>query len=306
MAFKVRIGFTGVCSFVINSDTTGRKVRACVVMPDAEGRGDKQHTSKKAPDGERLLRHRAYLKFKLQQLVSITNKLDVPVDSEGLVYIEGYRVSFKIPDAERLANPFTADPTFRNHLLSMEEVAGVYADDFDEIVKPSPAANLIAAQVLIDSGTLKYDPQPGDPPLETWIVPNNLTGKIPPLSKALTHEMALGLSNISELVVVLQPLGGGNPDEIKLKPVATEPVEISIAHLCSENPLRWKTTDVDQKADVDFKWHYMLFSLATRDSLTRNILGGLQLPIPLPRFQGAAQGANCPPSIAKDRDFNLD
>jgi len=237
--------------------------------------------------------------------VGVANKKDVPVDSEGFVYIEDYRVSFKIPDAERLANPFMTDPTFRKYLLSMDEVAGSYADDYDQIVKPTPPARLIAAQVLIDSGTLKYDPRPNDPPRSTWVIPNTLNGKVPPLSKSLTHEMALELLNISDLTILLAPLGGGAPDEIELKPVAAEPVEITIAHLCTENPLRWRSKDVKQIDDVDFKWHYMLFSKTTRDNLEINVLGGLPLPIPLTPIQPAAQGANCPPSIAKDRDFNL-
>ena len=299
----VRIGFSGVCSFIINSDGS-RRVRACVVLPDAEGRKDNHITSKKAPDGTRLRRHRAFLKFNLRQLVAIPTKTDVPEEAEGLVYIEGFRVSFPITDAERKANPFKIDSTFTKYLLSMEEVAGSYADDYGEVVKKSPTANLIAGQVLIDGGTLKYDLPIVD--LSTWVIPSTLNGKIPPLSKSLGHEMALELQNIADVAVILTPLGGGNPETIKFKPVAAEPVAISIVHLCSENPLRWKGKDLKAKDDEDFKWHYMLFSKTTRDNLEQNILNGLPLPIPLPPLQPAAQGANCPPSIGKARTFNLD
>jgi len=305
MASRVRIIFTGVSMFIVNEDTS-KQVKACVIMPDAEGTGDKQVLlSKKAPDGTFLRRHRAFVRFNLLQLERIANKTDLPVDAEGLWYVEGKRIAFKFTEAG-VANPFRIDPALPNNLLSMPEIAGSYADKFPDVVSPTPPPKTLASQVLVNKGLLKNEIPIAD--LSTWVVPPTLNGTMPPVRKILTHLVTLELLDISAVEIVATPLTGGTPEIVKLQTIGTEDVNITISHLCHENPLRWLAKDAPINDDEDFKWHYMLLSPTVRTQLETSVLQGLPLPIPLrPLNVGTAgQGVNCPPSIGLSRPFDLD
>jgi hypothetical protein len=304
MSFKVRIVFTGLCSFILNKDPT-QQVRACVVLPDGEGGGIRETLIKKAPDGTPLLRHRAFVRFKLPQLDRITDKTSLPVDAEGLWYIEGKRVAFRFQEGAA-DNSFKVDTSLPNYLLGMDELAGTYADDYLDIVQATPAAGVVTSQILLHRGLLKNEYPISK--LSTWVIPGTLNGKTPPLRKILTHEVTLELLDISAVEMVATPLAGGAPEIVKLVSAAGEDVNITISHLCSDNPLRWTSLDKPLKDDEDYKWHYMLLSPAVQTNLEMNVLGGMVLPVPL-RPLGAGtggQGVNCPPTVGLPRNINLD
>lgn len=302
MSFKVRIVFTGLCSFILNTDGT-KKVRACVVLPDGQGGGDRETLRKKASDGTPLQRHRAFMRFNLRQLDRITDKTSLPVDAEGLSYIEGKRVAFRFQEGN-VENSFKVDASLPDNLLGMDELAGIYADDFSDIVQVTPPPDTVTSQILLHRGLLKneYDVDQ----LSTWVIPSTLNKKATPIQKILTHEVTLELLDISAVDIVAMPLVGGSPEIVKLVSAAGEDVTITISNLCSENPLRWTARDVPLKDDVDYKWHYTLLSPTVQDDLAMNILCGLPLPVPLVPLQGAGQGVNCPPTIGMPRKIDLD
>lgn len=297
MPFKVKIVFTGVCMFVPNNDPS-KRVKVCVVLPDAEGPGNRRTTSKKAPDGTFLRRHRAFVKFNMRQLADAQK---IPSKCEGLLYIEGKRVAFKFAEG---ADEFKIDPSVRRHILDMSEIAGPYADDFADIVGLKPP--LVTSQILLDRGILKNE-FPVDK-LSTWVVPNTLNSLLPPMRRILTHEVTLELLNIASVELHSMPLEGGEAEVLQLKALAEEDVVITISHLCDENPLRWEAEDAQIKDDEDYKWHYMLLSPAIRTKLELGVLHGLALPVPLRplNMDSAGQGVNCPPSTGRARFIDLD
>src|SRR4051812_18854249 len=97
MSFDARIVFTGVCSFIFNKDTT-KKVQACVVLPEAEGRGTFEILTQKAPDTTNLRRHRAFIRYSLLNLDAIPDKTGISEDADGLLYIEGKRITFNFTE----------------------------------------------------------------------------------------------------------------------------------------------------------------------------------------------------------------
>lgn len=306
MSFDARIVFTGVCSFIFNQDTA-RNVRACVVLPEAEGRGVFEILNQKSPDTLNLRRHRAFIRFSLLNLDAIPDKTGLTEDAEALLYVEGKRITFNFKEGDqgKVDNAFKVDPALWKNLVNLEEVAPNHADQFADVVSAKPPAGTLTSQVLLHRGTVKNELTATA--MATWVLPSHLSGKVPPLTKTLTPEVSVALSDLNGFQIKATPFDGSTPDVLNLSAPTGKTLRVTISHLCSENPLRWISKDIEAKDDVDFKWHYMLLSPANRQDLELRVLNGLPLPMPLRPFDGTGgQGVDCPPAIGKDRTFNLD
>lgn len=304
--FNVRISFAGICAFVPNtSKDPDVRCKMCVVLPDGSSETRViDDPDRLPPDGARLKRHRSFLQFSPGQ-VKGTGKL--PPDAVAIWYLNRQRVTFRVVQ-DGGAAPFAHGLSHQDKLARLEEVAPNHVDEFPDIVSSTPP-KIVAAQVLLEKGTFSVDGS--KPKLRSWSFPGTLSGAAS--SRTLSHDVFVEIANVTEFEAIVTAFEGdaaGNPPvehRFPFKPVGAEDVEITIANLCDENPLRWPTKEGKIPDDQDFRWYYMLLSPEKKAEIADALFG---LPLPFPTapltLDGNGDGTNCYNSELKGREIDLD
>ncbi|HEX3526765.1 MAG TPA: hypothetical protein VH988_06840 [Thermoanaerobaculia bacterium] len=288
MGFTLKLSFTGVCTYIPNSDAG--KVRMCVVLPD--GRSEKIAAGQ-AIDKTDLKRHIGFITFPLRNLSGVTNSSD----AMGVWYLDRHRIILKtIPGPE--INPYVPDLQGVADLNAIAKGFSGAAPNCLSAGNPNERSGdpQVLAQVLIDRGYWSI----ADVWSNKWIFPGTLSGSS--IECNLASVVTLVLENLDSASILATPFiidadAGGSPQvEWSFTANEQETVEVTIANLCDENPLRWPTRRDPLSPDEDFKWHYQLLANPTG---IKEHLKGLELPVPyLSDTAHAGQGANCPPSKA--------
>lgn len=289
--FHLRVKFTGICTFVPNSGDG--PVRVCVLLPD--GRSNKEVLDYRALDGAALRRHLGFILFRLYDLKGAKWAHQ---DAQVIWYLSGQRLTLSWDGG---ANDFTDD---LQYIAKLEEIVPEYAsvapihlsgnpncETADE-----PDAQKILAQFLIDSGILTTG---GEDSTVSWVFPATVSGE--PVEANLTHEVFLELRGLTRASITATNFEGSTSKVWHFEGAEDQWIEITVANLCDDNPLRWHTENDRLPPDEDFRWHYQL--LERKEDL-RDALFSLDLPIPyMAKIEGNGQGRNCPPSLAAPSDL---
>ncbi|HEX3526768.1 MAG TPA: hypothetical protein VH988_06855 [Thermoanaerobaculia bacterium] len=291
MPFHLRLAFTGICAFIPNKlSPEEEKTRMCVVLPD--GRSDKA-IGKFGEDGMPLRRHKGFIQMKARQLAAIPPQIaaGMPDDAELICYLDRHRVTFgcTADEQESKLDSLMGSP---DSLAPLESLVPQFSALDPEIISPNPPAKVLA-QVFLSQGFLRGLPKEQR---ARWVFPSLLTANRPS-TKILSHEISLEVPYLEKFSIATTRFGELKPEFCwELVSRDGEDVTVTIANLCDENPLRWKTLDAEQKPDEDFRWYYTLLTVTDQRALFQS-LGGLPFPIPLPSLsQPNGQGANCVPA----------
>jgi hypothetical protein len=275
--FELRVKFTGLNLFLAHKDL----VQVAVLQPDAQDGADMAHQ-----DGSNGVPHVGFLKFDLANLEPGTagdilqgqgvfrfkqQTLDFGLGDDGAISV----TDFPLPDFALFAPKLTV----RTDLFS---------------ASPSP----LLTQVILRSGGFK-DPG-GD---TTRAMPQLLNPSPAAYEKQFPNDVTwIRTVKDDHVTLTIRSFAGADVAKITLKPVAGV-VELTIANLCSDNPLQWEEFGFDQVAsdDEDFKWLYRL--LEHPDGTFKKVLLGSPFPIPRLVHDGPIGTENCIGGILHGQTF---
>ncbi len=279
---ELKITFTGICAFVAN--TKASRCKAVVLLPDGDSGEVK---AGKAVDGKPLFRHRAYVKFKANHL-SESERLKISDRLEVIRYLKAERVTIRpVGSLVDLTSNLST-------IANLDKVVPGFGEVDRQFLGEKPLR--LAAQVLLEHGYLV-----ASPPAFQWAFPNNVS-RSDIITGPLSHEVTLTIAGLTSVDLIVTPFDGA-PETLSLVRRDGGTVEVCIANLCDENPLRWPTVR-EPLIDNDFRWYYEL--VARRDDLGRR-LSSLGLPVPHPiDAKPNGQGMNCLGATLKATDFYLD
>ncbi len=283
---NLKITFTGICAFVINSDAGGR-CKAIALLPDGDGN---KPTVGPALDGADLRRHRAYIKFQAKNLKSAQGLSE---NLEILRYLGAERITIR-PISDTALTSFVHN---LESIADLDKIVPGYSEVDPVLLVSQPPPRRLAAQVLFEHGTLEGTA----PPLE-WVFPNTLS-KQDFYARGLSHETELNIPTLTSADLIIKKFDSSSMETLTFTGGPTDLVEIMIANLCDTNPLRWETVTDPVPPDEDFRWYYQL--VKDRSGLTSQ-LRELDLPIPYPAGKPNGQGMNCLGARPKPALINLD
>lgn len=276
MKFNVRVVFTGICAFTPDKPFKDTPKEVLAVIPD--GWSKTVEFPSKAQDGLKLRRHRPYVKIKGRS-IGATGLLS---DADIVWYLKGNKLDFGFTGAP---NDFTLGNIAK--LCSMVDVAEDYSVIDAELLKfPPPTA--VAAQVFFNKGKISAERTYGE-----WVFPSTLS-KTKKSAAPIATEVIVFFQDVETFKLIFTPFNTEVPVPFDLQGSEGATLEIVIANLCDENPLRWETDVEVLPTDDDFKWYFELLSQEKKDSLPDELDG---LPLPVPHFKGKlnGQGINCVP-----------
>ena len=293
MAFKLKMVFTGLCAFVPNRRKDA-EVKMCVVLPDAT-----TNVPRVAPDGSSLKRHRGFVQLKVGQIAKIPSSLRSS-DADVITYLDRHRVTLNCaPAARRGIDPF--DEGDLEQVASLESMIPGFATPDPAVVTGDIPPRTVLAQVLLHIGKLIPNPEK----VGQWVFPRSVA--FPGFQGPLTSEVALEVPNLEEVELITTSFDTGEQTTWELKAEDGGTVEIVIANLCDENPLRWETVPRPPMIpDEDFRWYYTLLPNSLQNRLLTQ-LSGHSFPIPIPSLEHPnGIGRNCVPGTTAAISYNLD
>lgn len=315
MSFRLQVRFAGLLHYIPNSSTSKRKVRLCVVMPEAE-----KHRSGIAAIGRGTM----------------TRLGGQPV-GRSAVSLDAKRATFRFGRENGEIGPLDYEDPMLGHdvkgVVPFADIAGSLADRNPQVVSSTATdANGVRSQVLLTEGVFSL--QPSDNPPEV-VLPGDLTGAEKVIRLAETVFMTV--EGLDSAQVVVTPLEGEGEEIFTIEPDAQGEAELLVAHLCpSADDHALRANAVTPLVDVDFKFHYKLLmpppeALSTEPVPTfRSFPNGLPIadfglfnalaPVAAEaeqtRDSGQAEplvpviltptGCNCAGTGALEREFNLD
>jgi len=200
---------------------------------------------------------------------------------EGVWYLDKTRLTFETTGGN---NPF--DTTKVKNLIALKDVASKYSTIDPDAWSFPPKAKVIAQAYLNEGAVTTGATYPG------WVFPNTLSPN-PPKVIDVAAELVLFYQDVDTFTVI-STLFSGQQQKLPLSGAPGETIQVTVSHLCDENPLRWYTKWDYLPPDEDFKWYFELLNQADKDKLPDD-LQGLPLPFPLQAGKHNAQGANCFP-----------
>jgi hypothetical protein len=295
MAFKLRMAFTGLCAFVPN-EREDAEVKMCVVLPDGN-----TNVPRVGPDNSSLKRHRGFIQLKVGQIAGIPTPLR-STDADVITYLDRHRITLNCTPAGKRKFPGFYKSSL-NQVANLAEMIPGFATPDPAIASDVPPRTVLA-QVLLHVGQLLPNLDPLK--LGRWVFPRSVA--YPGFRGELTSEVALEIEDLEEVELIATSFDDTSKQTTwALKANDGETVEIVIANLCDENPLRW---DVARRPrivpDEDFRWYYTLLP----NSLQSRLLGQLSghpFPIPTPSLeQPNGIGRNCVPGTTAAIRYDLD
>jgi len=261
----------------------------CVVIPDGR---DKKVEVRPTLDGSKLRRHFGYVMFRVRDLTGASR---IAGRAQGLFYLDRHHLFLKINGG---TNDFTDKWNYAPEIAKVIPKYDAIDPQVVSDVPNAPGKPPILAQFLIDKGSLENGKNSF-----SWSFPNTVS-KDEPYETTICPEVVLTYTGLTEAALIIKPFGGGTAEIWDLAGRDGETINIAVANLCDENPLRWQTEHDLLPPDVDFKWYYEL--IGDRLGLKQNLYS-LDLPMPYQvKGQGNGQGANCPPARMGETAFSLD
>lgn len=296
MSFELRVKFSGLCLFLVHSDTK----RVAVVMPDCRRNGPTPHA--KHLDKHHAEPHAGYVRFDLANLrtaatgVKPGNSVNGPL-YEGIHRFGRQEVDFGLGDTGQIVTTNLVLPDFGEFAPDLKP----HTDLFDE--KPQSP---ILMRTVLTSGKLEGRGR------KNW--------KIPPLfnPKGNDHTGFFAgeitwvreVDNLNELGLTIRPFDNDNTEkvEIPLRPIrvgSKDVIRLNIANLCC-NPMEWEelASPAGDGPDKDFKWFYRLLDpqSSTYDQL---LAGDKELPHPKVDLTTVPLGREHCIGARADYDFTL-
>lgn len=294
------IRFTGLCAFVPNKPLDQTPETMCAVLVDGRNLAGAQ----KALDGTELRRHRGFVLFDLRNLPSGYNGSK---RHDGVWYMERQQIVIKTDDKTPLDTrsykasidtnfnidePNSGEETSFSWVAALTKLMPNYATIDTKCISTDMAEvpDSVLAQLFFNTGVLTAE----EPALQVWSVSGALSTEF--TRQPLAHEAVLTLTGVSKLTFEAKGFPGtkgGVDDKLELVPNSLGKIEITIANLCDENPLRWPR-DPTPRDDDDFKWYYQLMTTAQQDAIDVKRRGA-PLPTPIPERQPSSNvaGVNC-------------
>jgi hypothetical protein len=300
MAFNLRVAFTGLCAFVPNEDDNA-EVRMCVVLPDAT-----TNVPRAGADNSSLKRHRGFIQLKVAQIAGAPRCMKGS-EADVIAYLNRHRITFNCVPAKsgrglsgsRRALPALAKDT--DKIADLGRMIPDFGAPDPAIVGAAPPGTVLA-QVLLHTGQLM--PNREEERVGRWVFQRSIA--VPAFEGELTSEVVWEVPDLKKLELIAASFDGGETATWELKADEGETVEIVIANLCDENPLRWEVPRVRIVPDEDFRWYYTLLSGPRQLDLLRR-LDGLTFPIPVPSISiPNGLGRNCVPATTEAIRYNLD
>ena len=308
------IRFTGLCAFVPNKPFGQDPENMCAVLVDGRSLVNPNTLGvKKALDGTKLRRHRGYVLFDLRNLPT---DYKGSKEHHGVWYLDRQRIVIKdnqssldtksyIPGID---TNYDIDKVGAGEEASISWVAALaklmpnYATIDPACVSTNVAdvPDTVLAQIFFNIGKLTVK----EPTLQIWSVSGALSDQF--ARQPLAHEAVLTLSGVTKLTLEAKALPGGVDDKLELVSGQLGNIEITIANLCDENPLRWLRTPSPEDDD-DFKWYYELMTKTQQTKINKKRRGA-PLPAPVPerkKLPPSATGVNCFPVRTGDTPFNM-
>jgi len=304
--FNLEIALTGVCTLVTDQPIGNSPAKMHLVIVD--GWENSRKPNRTGVDGEQLpCRHGAMVQFPLGNLPGAGSG-GRPRQGKGVWYPKRHSLAFSfVEDSENRPelNAFKVHPELPQHVADMTKIAPGFASLGGSDVLDSNPHSDVLANALFERGTLSFTANEA----EAWVFSSVLAAE-PVVVQGMAAEVILTLRRLSSMTLTASRLQSGGsprrgnpgreePDQLTL--VATRPnetVRMTIAVGCEENPLLWEESQSQTPPeDVDFRWHYEIFSPAEKVRL-RDALGDAKLPVPRrPENKRLAKGRNCFPAF---------
>jgi hypothetical protein len=276
--FELRVKFTGLNLFLAHKDL----VQVAVLQPDCQNGADMAHQ-----DGSNGVPHVGFLKFDLANLEPAAAN-DV-LRGQGVYRFKQQTLDFGLGDDGPISVPtdfplpdfalFAPNLTVRSDLFS---------------ASPSP----LLMRVILRSGAIK------DPFGNTARAMPQVLNPRPAAYERQFRDDVTWIRTVKDdhVTLTIRSFAGADVARVTLKPVAGV-VALTIANLCSDNPLQWPEFGFDQVAsdDEDFKWLYRL--LLHPDGTFKKVLLGSPFPIPRLVQDGPVGTENCIGGILRGQTF---
>lgn len=309
MPFNCTIRFTGLCAFVPHRPLQQAPERMCVVLVNGKSEGTR------AVDGTELRQHLGFVLFDLRNLPPGTAH---PKQHQGVWYLDRQRVVIDTDGADldttsyiaRIDTEFNISAPQAGETTSFAWIAGLtkLMPDFsaidpscvstNDVSAPPPAS--VLAQVFFNKGRLSAE----EPANQVWSVSSALSTQV--TRQPFAHEAVLTLTGVTRLRLAATAMPGGLNDVLELVPGPLGRIELTIANLCDDNPLRWPRSPKPADDD-DFKWYYELMARPQQTQINQRRRGA---PLPTPQLERRrlgpnATGINCFPVRVADIPFNM-
>jgi len=231
--YTFRIWFTGLVHFVENKDPFA-KCQLCVVLPCAQD-SNRRHTgaiyevSREPYCGKLRLR---------------------PGDPIGPEFLDRHRIAFKITRTDDIPPEPAISPSFPYGFLHLQDIAGIFADENDQIVSDYPP-DPVLAQILVEGGYwLGYDEEISV--LRWWDIPQTLTG-FSSLSLPLADPVFVETPNVEKVEIFFYKIGKDDTVVYRrvLRPGSNGFIEILATNSCHYGPGNHCLLDCE---DLDFQW----------------------------------------------------
>ncbi len=287
MSFNLKVTFVGLCHFIENSRTK-KKVKLCVVLPDARRVRD-------GVDGSAMEIHRGIIRIRPQQITG-----DDSLEDERIWLLRRERITLDVTPSGLVENSYSFYADAKRKLAKMEEFAPKFVDTDASIVANKDVSPAVVAQILIREGKLVADGAEA-----TWVIPSTLRNGDEAISGDLVSRLSLKIANLTSASLLLRPFEAGTPRRIPIMAKDGSEAEVIIGNLCPHDPLEWDEPLDDQRDDRDFLWHYELLSQKMRDKISVH-LGDLNTgPAPVPTVprngDTDGRGNNCYGALGKRR-----
>jgi len=286
-----RLWFSGLVHFVENKDPNA-KCQLCVVLP----RGDNSTA------------HRTHVAAIYKADREIRCGQPRLKRGDRIIALTPHprrRVSFEIrrfddlPPQDGLALSFSSFGA-----LNMRDIAGIFADENDQIVDVYPPADAVLAQILIGKGyNIGVDPSLSI--LREWRIPETLTG-FPEFRLLLADPMYVDIPHVRSVKMHYAPIDPEEtvnkaeppepPSPVELRPGSNGMIEIFVANRCEgdyclrEEDFEWRREGnrwILMQLDRDFELNYNMLHPTTLDVLRRLLSqdgsaksGEVRFPVP--------------------------
>jgi hypothetical protein len=265
--YTFRIWFTGLMHFVENKDPYA-KCQLCVVLPRAD------------QDYPRHRRHVGAIYEVTRE--PFCGKLRLQPGSTIYQPLDRHRVAFRITRTDDIQPEPSASQTFPYGYLHMQDIAGIFADENDQIVSLCPPPTVLA-QILVQ-GEYSFGYEYGISTVRDWTIPQTLTG-FGSFELPLADPVYVDIPNVEKVEILFYSIDEGERviySEV-LRPGSNGFIEIMAANSCRvrENEhclLHWEDLDFQWRGgnhliilqiDNDFEYHYRLLHPSTLEAIKK-------------------------------------
>jgi hypothetical protein len=261
MSFTLQIRFAGLLHYIPNSSQSEKKVRLCVVMPEAEN-------------------HRSGIAAIGRGTMSLGGQ---PI-GRSAVSLDNKRAVFRFERENGQTGPLDYEGPMLGKavkgVVPFVDIAGNRADRNPRVVSAAATnADGVHSQVLLTEGVFSLQPSNNPPAVE---LPGDLTGAAQVIRLAETVFMTV--EGLDSAQVVVSSLEGEDEEIFTIEPNAQGIADLLVAHLCpSAADHARRANAVAPLVDVDFKFHYRLLTPPPEISL-------VPPPQPVPTFRSLPQG----------------